>query len=267
MYDFLRRPAWILSHVVATALIALAMVLGFWQLSRYQEESTEQDRIEELAMQAPVPFDEVVSAGLSPDEVDAGVEYTPVSVTGRFDTENEVAVLNRTRGGAPGAWLLTPLVRSDGTAVPVVRGWIPYDAAGLEEDFPEAAPPEGEVTVTGLVQLTQVRGSLGPIDAADGTLSALARVDLARYAEQLDEPLAPAWVVLDAQQPLQSGDLPAIVELTVGDSGQNFGYMMQWWIFGAIGAVGYPLIIRRVARNRARGEQVPDQPLEPARVG
>ena len=208
-------------------------------------------------MQPPVPFDEVVPPDLAPDEVEPAVEFTPVSVTGRYDVSEEVAVLNRTRGGAPGAWLLTPLVRSDGTAVPVVRGWIPYDPAGLAEDFPEAAPPDGEVTVTGLVQLTQVRGSLGPVDAADGTLSALARVDLDRYAEQLDEPLAPAWIVLDSQQPPQPGDLPAVVELTVGDSGQNFGYMMQWWIFALIGAVGYPLIIRRVARNRRAGSRCP----------
>ena len=33
--------------------------------------------------------------------------------------------------------------------------------------------------------------------------------------------------------------------------------MVQWWIFATIAAVGYPLILRRVARNRARGEQVP----------
>ncbi|HNU73560.1 MAG TPA: hypothetical protein PKM95_01820, partial [Deltaproteobacteria bacterium] len=36
-----------------------------------------------------------------------------------------------------------------------------------------------------------------------------------------------------------------------------FGYMVQWWIFALIGLVGYPLILRRVARNRSRGEQVP----------
>ena len=118
-------------------------------------------------------------------------------MSGVYDTDAEVAILNRSRGGAPGAWVLTPLVQDDGTAVPIVRGWISYDPSGTQVDFPEAAPPEGEVTVTGVLQLTQVRGSLGPVDAADGTLEALARVDLVRFGEQLDEPLAPAWVMLD----------------------------------------------------------------------
>ena len=45
MYDFLRRPAWIVSHIVMASLIVLAVVLGFWQRSRYQEESARADRI------------------------------------------------------------------------------------------------------------------------------------------------------------------------------------------------------------------------------
>jgi cytochrome oxidase assembly protein ShyY1 len=263
MYDFLRRPAWIVSHFVMASLIVLAVVLGFWQRSRYQEESAEADRIEALASQEPQSFDQVVDPGVAPDGVDPDVEYRRVEVSGVYDTDAEVAILNRSRGGAPGAWVLTPLVRSDGTAVPVVRGWIPYDPSGTQQDFPEAAPPEGEVTVTGVVQLTQERGSLGPVDAEDGTLQALARVDLERYAQQLDAPLAPVWIMLDDQAPPQPGELPEPVELVASDASQNFGYMVQWWIFATIGLVGYPLILRRVARNRARGEQVPDQvPVE-----
>ncbi len=259
MYDFLRRPAWIASHVVMAALIVLAVVLGFWQKSRYDEETARQEQIDARAAAEPVPYDEVVDPAASPAEVDPDVEFTRVQVTGRYDTDAEVAILNRSLGGSPGAWLLTPLVRDDGTAVPVLRGWIQYDPSGTQVDFPEVAPPEGEVTVTGVLQLTQVRGSLGPVDAEDGTLQAMARVDLDRFAEQLDQPLAPAWVMLDGQDPPQPGELPAVVEVTASEASQNFGYMVQWWIFAAIGLIGYPLILRRVARNRARGEQVPDQ--------
>jgi cytochrome oxidase assembly protein ShyY1 len=259
MYDFLRRPAWIVSHVVVAALIVLAVVLGFWQRSRYQEENAKADRIEALSTQDPVPFDQVVDPSDAPDQVDGDAEFRRVQVTGEYDTDAEVAVLNRSRGGVPGAWVLTPLVQSDGTAVPVVRGWIPYDPAGTQLEFPEAAPPDGEVTVTGVVQRTQERGSLGPVDAADGELQTLARVDVQRFAQQLEMPLAPAWVLLDGQAPPQPGDLPEPVELVASDASQNFGYMVQWWIFALIALVGYPLVLRRVARNRARGEQVPDQ--------
>lgn len=264
MYDFLRRPAWIASHLVMASLIVLAIVLGFWQKSRYDEETARQAQIDALAAAEPVPYDDVVDPGGSAADIDPDVEFTRVVVTGRYDTDAEVAILNRSRGGSPGAWVLTPLVRDDGTAVPVVRGWIQYDPSGTQVDFPEAAPPEGEVTVTGVVQLTQVRGSLGPVDAEDGTLQAMARVDLERFAQQLDPPLAPAWIMLDGQDPPQPGELPAVVEVSAADAAQNFGYMVQWWIFAAIGAIGYPLILRRVARNRIRGDQVPDDdPVPP----
>ncbi|MEI2698011.1 MAG: SURF1 family cytochrome oxidase biogenesis protein [Microthrixaceae bacterium] len=128
---------------------------------------------------------------------------------------------------------------------------------GQQIDFPDAAPPEGHVTVTGVLQVTQRRGSLGGTDAAEGRLEALSRVDLERYAEQLDNELAPAWVMLDGQDPPQPGDLPAAVELSAGEASQNFGYMFQWWIFALIGLIGYPLILRRVAHNQQAAPKDP----------
>lgn len=261
MYDFLRRPAWIVSHLVVASLIVLAVVLGFWQRSRYQEETARQGRIDALAASDPVPYDDVVEPGTSPGDVDPDVEFTRVQVAGEYDTSAEVAILNRSMGGAPGAWLLTPLVRADGSAVPVVRGWISYDPAGSQEDFPEAAPPEGEVTVTGIVQLTQERGSLGAVDAAEGTLQSMARIDLARFAQQLDQPLGGAWVMLDEQTPPQPDGIPAPVEVAAADASQNFGYMVQWWIFATIALIGYPLVLRRVARHRSEGAPPGGPPL------
>lgn len=266
MYSFARRPLWILSHIVVLSLILLAVALGFWQRSRYLEETAKQDRLEALAAREPVPYEEAVDTDVSPSDVDPAVEFTRVTATGVYDTDAEVAVRNHTYEGSPGAWLLTPLVQDDGTAVPVVRGWIPYDATGRQRDFPEAAPPEGRVTVTGVLQITQRRGSLGGVDAAGGRLDALSRVDLGRFSEQLGYELAPAWVMLDVQDPPQAGDIPAVVELSAGEASQNFGYMFQWWIFALIGLIGYPLILRRVARNQpdpsgARAgvaEQVPE---------
>lgn len=258
MYEFARRPVWILSHFVIGALILLAIGLGFWQRSRYYEETSKQQRLDALAARDPVPLSDVVDPALGIGEVGRGIEFTRVEVVGSYDTDAEVAIRNRTYEGSPGAWVLTPLIQEDGTAVPVVRGWITYDATGRQTSYPDAAPPGGQVTVTGVLQLTQDRGSLGAVDPAGGVLGALSRVDLRRFAQQLDYPLAPVWVMLDGQDPPQQGDLPAVVELSAGDASQNFGYMAQWWIFAVIGLVGYPLILRRVGRNRELGDQVPD---------
>lgn len=258
MYSFLRRPVWILSHVLIAALVVSLIGLGLWQRSRYYEEKDKADRLEQKARAEAVPLDDVVSIDDGTADVPESERYTRVIVTGTYDAAAEVAILNRSQGGAPGAWVLTPLVQADGTAVPVVRGWIPFDAAGEERPpFPDSEPPTGPVTVTGNLQLTQERGSIGSVDADDGTLTSLARVDLDRFEQQLPYELEPAWVVLDAQEPAQPDSLPQPVEIVTSDSSQNFSYMVQWWIFALIAAAGYPLVLRMVARNKAKQDQVP----------
>jgi cytochrome oxidase assembly protein ShyY1 len=267
MYDFLRRPAWIVSHVLILLLVVILVVLGFWQRSRWVDERERSDAVEERATAAPVPLDQVVDPGTPPAEVDESARYTRVVVTGTYDPAAEVLVRNRSQDGAPGAWLLTPLVQDDGTAVAVLRGWVPFtDPEPPAPPFPDTEPPEGPVTVTGTVALTQEKGSFGAADPADGTLRALNRVDLARFGEQLAYDLEPVAVLLEAQEPPQPGGFEAVprpVALELPSPSQNFSYMMQWWLFALIAVIGYPLVLRRVARNKARGEQVPTDDPDP----
>ncbi len=255
MYSFLRRPAWILSHLLIALLVAVLIGLGFWQRDRWFEERERQQAIELTGEREPVAYGTAVDPALAPAEVDPEVRFTRVELTGTYDTDAEVAVLNRSQAGRPGAWILTPLVMDDGTAAPVVRGWIPYDPFADTPPFPEAAPPPGEVTVVGSLQPTQERGSFGATDATDGELDALSRVDVGRFAQQLPYDLGPAWVLVEQQAPPQPGDLPQSVSLAGEDPSQNFSYMMQWWIFAAIAAGGYPLVLRGVARHRLRDRE------------
>ncbi len=261
MYDFLRRPAWIVSHVLIALLILVLIGLGFWQRSRYVEERDRSDAVEARSTGDPVPLDEVVDPSTPPGDVDGSARYTRVVVSGTYDTTSEVLVRNRSQNGAPGAWVLTPLVQDDGTAVPVLRGWIPFtDPEVPAPPFAGVEPPPGPVTVTGTVFPTQEKGSFGAADPPEGTLTALNRVDVARLGDQLAYPLEPVAVVLQTQDPPQPGGFDAVpqpVALDLPSPSQNFSYMMQWWFFALIALIGYPLVLRRVARNRARGEQVP----------
>lgn len=267
MYDFLKRPAWILSHVVIGTLVLACIGLGFWQKARWELHRDEAEQLEARSTAAPVPLDEVVPPGTGPvlpGDVPEDVRFTRVEVAGTYDAAAEVAVRGRSLDGAPGSWVLTPLVQADGTAVAVVRGWIPLvDPRTPAAPFAGSEPPTGPVTVTGTVQLTQERGTFGSTDPGTGRLTDLARVDLARLARQSSVPLEPVWVQLDGQQPPQPGgltSLPRPVPVDVPSPSQNFSYMMQWWFFALIGLVGYPLILRRVARNRSRNDLVPLEP-------
>lgn len=95
-----------------------------------------------------------------------------VSVTGRFDYSREVHVTPRPppKDAPPGAvpptatggyLAITPLVRPDGSALLVLRGWVPHAAsgsaggkgqAGAAEAFRPAPGLEGTVTVTGVLR-------------------------------------------------------------------------------------------------------------------
>lgn len=266
MYDFLRRPAWIVSHVLVVLGVLAMIGLGFWQRQRWVDERAKSDALAEQAASTPVPLDEALADGgadstTAPDQVPESVEFRRVTVTGTYDAAGEVLVRNRSQSGAPGAWVLTPLVQSDGTAVAVVRGWVPLDVDPPAPPFPGSEPPAGEVTVTGLVQRSQSQGTFGGADPPEGTLRTLARADVARLDQQVPAPFEPVYVVLDGQdppQPASTNGLPDPVKLELPTPETNFSYMVQWWIFATIAAVGYPLVLRRVARNRARGDQTPD---------
>lgn len=273
MYDFLRRPAWILSHVLVVAGVVAMVALGLWQRSRWIEVRDDNDRFRARTTAEAVPLESALGPGVDRvDEVPVTAEYTRVVVEGRYDAAAEVSVRSRSQGGAPGAWVLTPLVRADGSVVPVVRGWVPLSVAAEGPPFAGAEPPEGDVVVTGIVRPSQRRGGFGPADPPTGRLSELSRVDVERLARQVDGAVVPVWVQLDGQDPPQPAGpaggegLPQRVAVELRDPSTNFSYMVQWWIFAAIAAGGYPLVLRRVARGRRRGDQVPvdDEPPVPA---
>ena len=255
MYDFLKRPLWILSHVLVVLAVVLMVGLGFWQKSRWELRKSQADAIEQKANDRAVPFASLVPDGATTFPL--ADEYRRVVVTGTYSVADEVVVRARSQGGAPGAWVLTPLVRTDAPAVAVVRGWVPLSVAEKGPGQAIAAPPAGEVAVTGTIQPTQERHLFGTTDPATGTLGTISRVDLPRVDQQFSGTLSPAWVLLDGQQPKQPDTLPQPAQFDPPDAGQNLSYMVQWWIFATIAAVGYVLVIRRVAKNRAHGEQVP----------
>jgi cytochrome oxidase assembly protein ShyY1 len=256
VYSFARRPLWILSHVLVLLGVLAMLRLGFWQMSRWHEESDEQDRVAAALAADPVPLDEVVDSGTPPAEVGDDLLYTQVVVEGTWLVDETVVVRNRALQGSPGGWLMTPLLQPDGTAVAVVRGWVDLQVANAGAPFIGAEPPEGDVVVVGSVGLAQRRGAIGPTDPAEGHLDSLARVDIQRLGEQLDVPIEPVWVMAEGMDPPQQGSVVQPVEPEVPTPSQNFSYMVQWWIFATIAALGYLLVIYKVARMRAR----PDEP-------
>jgi surfeit locus 1 family protein len=260
-YRWALRPAWVLSHLFVLAAVVVFVRLGFWQLSRLEERRTHNALVEGRQSGPPVPIDQVVAPDAGPAEID-GLVYRQVSVTGTWRPDEQVLIRNETYRGAPGMWVVTPLVRGDGRAVAVNRGWVPV-AAG-EADPATYAPAAGTVTVTGVVARSEQREGLGAADAAEGTLRDLARVDVDRIARQIDEPLYPVYVTMRSSEPA-GGAIPLVVPPAPLDDGPHLNYAGQWFIFATLTGVVYPLLLRRTARHRAAPD--PQDAEAPGDVG
>lgn len=245
-YRFALRPRWVLSHLLVAALALTTVNLGLWQVRRLEERRTFNSLVQARTAEPLAELDELLASEAGFDDAEA-VAYRRVTVEGTYETEHEVLVRGRSLHGRPGAWVLTPLV-SDNGAVIVNRGWLP--AQGVLERVPaDAKPRTTHVTVSGLLLPTQTRGRFGPTDPERARLTSLARVDLARYQQQLPFDLYPAYVQLATQRPTQNGAFPTRLPEPQLSDGPHLNYAVQWFIFTTIAVVGYPLILRRQARR------------------
>jgi surfeit locus 1 family protein len=250
VYRFLFRPAWLLSHFAVLLLVVTLISLGLWQLRRLDEKQTLNATIESRAEESAVDVTGLIAATAEFGEGD-DIEFRAVTATGVYQPDDEVLIHNRTLDGAPGRWVLTPLLLEDGTAVVVNRGWIPFSMMP-GDPRPDADPPAGGVTVVGVARPTTTRSGIQTADPSAGRLQALSRPDLGRYQQQLDYDIYPILVQLSEQTPAQATDLPVPLPSPDLSEGPHLGYAMQWFIFTIIALVGYPLVLRRVAAGKAK---------------
>lgn len=245
MYRFALRPKWILSHLAVLALIISMILLAAWQVRRLHEKQDRNALIESNSTGAPSDVEALYN-----DPVRG--QYRLVQVTGTYDPAHEVAIRNHSDDAGPGRWIVTPLqlTGSDRTVL-VLRGFLPAVNDDTRPPFESVAPPTGEVTVQGWAQPTQERAGLGPTDPAEGVLGEMARIDVPRIGQQLSMPVAPMWVQASTRQTADPAAPLAPVALPELDDGPHLGYAAQWAIFTLIAIGGYPLILRKVARQKA----------------
>jgi surfeit locus 1 family protein len=251
---FWLRPKWIFGHVLCLVLVVVFINCGFWQLRRLHQKQHRNALIHAREEAAPTTLDDALRAG--PD----GAVYRRVRVEGRWDAAETVLVRSRSLNEQPGFHVLTPLVVGD-QAVIVNRGFAPLGGGSDETIISNVKPKaRGTVTVEGILRASETRGAIGPRDAAGAQL-VVNRVDVPRLQQQVEERLAPVYLQLTGPPP-RSGTFPALLPLPATDEGPHRSYAVQWFIFATVGIVGWPLLLRKQAKDLAR-EGEPDDEDEP----
>lgn len=245
-WTFIRRPVWLVGHLVAAVAVIVFVSAGLWQLDRHEQRRSLDAELEDRLATPAVPLASLLER--QPEEI----RYRLVTATGKFEPSEEVILVLQPRRGVAGHHVLTPLIVAPGRAVIVDRGWVPFELD--EPGDSRFAPVSGEVTVSGHVLMTQTRGRSVP---EEGDLTQIGRVDLERLDRQMDLELTPVYLQLTEPAGLAE-DLPLIVPLSVlEDAAPHLSYAVQWFLFAAVVIVGYAVLMRRTSHATSPSGSAP----------
>jgi len=193
-----RRPMGTVALVLWALIAALAVsgfvALGQWQVQR---RAWKLDLIEQVQTRIHIAAVAAPARAHWPDVAAAGQDYAyrHVTLEGAFLHAHTTLVQASTVLGA-GWWVMTPLAAGEGTVL-VNRGFVPQ----AQTDGAWRTRPQGRVTVTGLLRLSEPGGAwLRGNDPATGRWTSRDVGDIA--ASQGLQNVAPYFVDAEAGTPL-----------------------------------------------------------------
>jgi surfeit locus 1 family protein len=215
--------------------IVVLSALGVWQVERRTWKLALIDRVDQRIHAAPLPAP-------GPDAWPAinrdDDEYRRVKITGRFANDRETLVDATTERGM-GFWVMTPLITPDGFTVLVNRGFVPVDRR--DSATRAAGQIEGETTVSGLVRMTEPKGTL--LRANDPAAGRWYSRDIAAIAKARDlNRVAPYFI--DADATANPGGLPVGGLTVVSFYNHHLLYALTWFALALMLAVALGRVVR-----------------------
>jgi len=226
------------------ALTGVFLGLGTWQVERRVWKLALIDRVEARIHAEPVPAP-------GPEEwpglTAASAEYRRVRLTGRFAHDRATLVQALSERGA-GFWVLVPLVTDRGFTVLVNRGFVPTEAR--ERSARAAGEPEGEVTLTGLLRLSEPGG--GFLRRNDPAADRWYSRDVAAIATArgIDGPTEVAPYFVDADAAPNPGGLPMGGLTVVAFHNNHLVYALTWYALALMTAGALIFVLRQPSAAR-----------------
>ena len=225
-----KEPWSFFKTIVALALIFLCLIAADWQYTRGVDRQARNNVIEERIARAPIDL-------TARDEVLGNNEWQSMTITGRFDSTQQILLRNRYWEGKYGYEVLTLFTSTSGEKFWVDRGWVQAGATATTAPVVTAVP-NTEVSITGRFRLDSSlpQGSFFALPASGeglvSELNAQAKLDTEKFYIDL---LSGSEASLTPAAPAQ---LPPLSD------GPHKAYALQWLFFGGLIVYGRILIRR-----------------------
>jgi len=225
-----KEPWSFFKTIVALALIFLCLIAADWQYTRGVDRQARNNVIEERIARAPIDL-------TARDEVLGNNEWQSMTITGRFDSTQQILLRNRYWEGKYGYEVLTLFTSTSGEKFWVDRGWVQAGATATTAPVVTAVP-DNEVSITGRLRLDSSlpQGSFFALPASGeglvSELNAQAKLDTEKFYIDL----------LSGSEPSLTPAAPA--QLPPLSDGPHKAYALQWLFFGGLIVYGRILIRR-----------------------
>lgn len=216
-------------------LTVIFLSLGTWQVQRLFWKLDLIERVDARVNAPPVSAPvEAEWPGLDPAEQ----EYRHITASGQLLNDRETLVQAVTERGA-GFWVVTPLVRGDGTTILINRGFVPPDRR--DPASRRQAQPMGEVTVTGLLRLSEPDGAF--LRSNDPAGNRWYSRDVAAIAETKGLfRVAPFFI--DADKTANPGGYPVGGLTIVRFRNSHLAYIFTWYALAAM-TIAITVVLKR----------------------
>jgi surfeit locus 1 family protein len=217
--------------LVALVMIAIMISLGTWQVHRLAWKTELLATIAARMNGVAVPLPAAIS---DPSEW----KFRHVHTEGHFAPDHALWLYGRTYDGKAGIHLLVPLIRPEGDAILIDRGFVPFEHGSELAGFEPAFDVPGQPTeVDGIVRQPEPGGLFVPSNQPDRNI--WYSVDMPDMSKQLGIPLASIYLAEKAGGHPHSGvqfDWPAATGGTEGTGIPNDhrSYAIFWYSMAVV---------------------------------
>ena len=225
----------LLPFVFVLITVGILVKLGFWQLEQKQRKEAIITRIEQRAGTEPLVINvkELAAQNKSVDDLD----YTSVTLTGRFLHDSEIAIFtNREMGSGqfagPGYDILTLFKDKTGGLILVNRGFVPQDFRHSKSRL--SGQVQGDIKITGLIRKPERHSYVDVSDRPDrGEFAVrdpkiIVEFKLTHEQKQLEAPVISDFYI-DLRAPAPEGSLPSPNKTNVNIPNRHLEYVITWW--------------------------------------